>query len=127
MTRHALGAGSLGLVDVTDSEPVRLTNALATWLAALSIFLAASAQSSLADQSESSAIEEAVVTAEFRPMSAAEVPGSVSVLDPAQTVTINHLDELLSGAVNVNLTSGASRARFFKFAVLASAASSSSL
>ena len=90
-------------------------NALATWLAALSIFLAASAQSSLADQSESSAIEEAVVTAEFRPMSAAEVPGSVSVLDPgANGDLINHLDELLSGAVNVNLTSGASRARFFQ-------------
>ena len=92
-----------------------LPNALATWLAALSIFLAASAQSSLADQSESSAIEEAVVTAEFRPMSAAELPGSVSVLDPgANGDLINHLDELLSGAVNVNLTSGASRARFFQ-------------
>ena len=92
-----------------------LPNALATWLAALSIFLAASAQSSLADQSESSAIEEAVVTAEFRPMSAAELPGSVSVLDPgANGDLINHLDGLLSRAVNVNLTSGASRARFFQ-------------
>ena len=92
-----------------------LPNALATWLAALSIFLAASAQSSLADQSESSAIEEVVVTAEFRPVSAAEVPGSVSVLDPdANGDLINHLDELLSRAANVNLTSGASRARFFQ-------------
>ena len=68
-----------------------------------------------ADQSESPALEEVVVTAEFRPMSAAEVPGSVSVLDPnANGDLINHLDELLSRAANVNLTSGASRARFFQ-------------
>ena len=68
-----------------------------------------------ADQSESPAIEEVVVTAEFRPMSAAQVPVSVSVLDPdANGDLINHLDELLSRAANVNLTSGASRARFFQ-------------
>ena len=68
-----------------------------------------------ADQSESPAIEEVVVTAEFRPMSAAEVPVSVSVLDPdANGDLINHLDELLSRSANVNLTSGASRARFFQ-------------
>ena len=68
-----------------------------------------------ADQSESPVLEEVVVTAEFRPMSSAEVPGSVSVLDPkANGDLINHLDELLSRAANVNLTSGASRARFFQ-------------
>lgn len=68
-----------------------------------------------ADQSESPAIEEVVVTAEFRPMSAAQVPVSVSVLDPdANGDLINHLDELLSRSANVNLTSGASRARFFQ-------------
>jgi iron complex outermembrane receptor protein len=92
-----------------------LPKALATCFAAWSIFLAATAQSGQADQSESSAIEEVVVTAEFRPVSAAEVPGSVSVLDPdASGDLINHLDELLSRAANVNLTSGASRARFFQ-------------
>lgn len=63
----------------------------------------------------SDAVEEVVVTAEFRPVSAAEVPGSVSVLDPdANGDLINHLDELLSRAANVNLTSGASRARFIQ-------------
>ena len=60
-------------------------------------------------------IEEVVVTAEFRPVTVAEVPGSVSILNPnANGDLINHLDELLSRAANVNLTSGASRARFIQ-------------
>ena len=88
---------------------------LVTCCAALSIGLVAPAQASQADQAEAPVIEEVVVTAEFRPMSAAAVPGSVSVLDPnANGDLINHLDELLSRAANVNLTSGASRARFFQ-------------
>ena len=67
----------------------------------------------LANASQS--IEEVVVTAEFRPVTAAEVPGSVSVLSTdANGDLINHLDELLSRAANVNLTSGASRARFIQ-------------
>jgi outer membrane receptor protein involved in Fe transport len=92
-----------------------LPKAIATCFAALSIGLVASAQASEVDQAEAPVLEEAVVTAEFRPMSAAEVPGSVSVLDPsASGDSINHLDELLARAANVNLTSGASRARFFQ-------------
>lgn len=60
-------------------------------------------------------MEEVVVTAEFRPITSAELPGSVSVLDPqANGDVVNHLDELLSRAANVNLTSGASRARFIQ-------------
>ena len=92
-----------------------LPKAIATCFAALSIGLVASAQASEVDQAEAPVLEEAVVTAEFRPMSAAEVLGSVSVLDPsARGDSINHLDELLARAANVNLTSGASRARFFQ-------------
>ena len=92
-----------------------LPKAIATCFAALSIGLVASAQASEVDQAEAPVLEEAVVTAEFRPMSAAEVPGSVSVLNPsARGDSINHLDELLARAANVNLTSGASRARFFQ-------------
>ena len=91
---------------------------LVTCCVALSIGLgspARASQASQADQAEAPVIEEVVVTAEFRPMSAAAVPGSVSVLDPAASGDlINHLDELLSRAANVNLTSGASRARFFQ-------------
>lgn len=61
------------------------------------------------------ALEEVVITAEFRPMTAAEVPGSVTVVDPQSAAdTVNHLDELLSRAANVNLTSGASRARYIQ-------------
>ena len=86
-----------------------LPKAIATCFAALSIGLVASAQASEVDQAEAPVLEEVVVTAEFRPMSAAEVPGSVSVLDPsARGDSINHLDELLARAANVNLTSGAS-------------------
>ena len=67
------------------------------------------------NMTQAAALEEIVVTAEFRPLTTAEVPGSVSVLDPqASGATINHLDELLSQAANVNLTSGASRARFIQ-------------
>ncbi len=88
-----------------------LRKTIVTWIAVFG-GLATQVQ---ADQSESPAIEEVVVTAEFRPMSAAEVSVSVSVLDPdANGDLINHLDELLSRAANVNLTSGASRARFFQ-------------
>jgi outer membrane receptor protein involved in Fe transport len=88
-----------------------LRNTIVTWIAVFG-GLATQVQ---ADQSESPVIEEVVVTAEFRPTSAAEVSVSVSVLDPdANGDLINHLDELLSRAANVNLTSGASRARFFQ-------------
>ncbi len=80
---------------------------LRIYLAGLMALLGCSAQAT--------PLEEVVVTAEFRPMTAAEVPGSVSVLNPeANADTINHLDELLSRAANVNLTSGASRARFIQ-------------
>ena len=70
-----------------------------------------------ADSSNSSnlsaAIEEVVVTAEFRSVAVTEVPGSVSLLVPEDRADVaNHLEELLGAAVNVNLASGASRARF---------------
>ena len=59
------------------------------------------------------AIEEVVVTAEFRNVAVNKVPGSVSLLVPEDRADVaNHLEEVLSGAVNVNLASGASRARF---------------
>ncbi|MEC8347031.1 MAG: TonB-dependent receptor, partial [Pseudomonadota bacterium] len=89
--------------------------ALITFIAALSTVLVAPARASQAVQAAAPVIEEVVVTAEFRPVSAAAVSGSISVLDPAASgELINHLDEVLSRAANVNLTSGASRARFFQ-------------
>ena len=89
--------------------------ALITFIAALSTVLVAPARASQAVQAAAPVIEEVVVTAEFRPVSAAAVSGSISVLDPAASgELLNHLDEVLSRAANVNLTSGASRARFFQ-------------
>ena len=60
-----------------------------------------------ADSSNSSnlsaAIEEVVVTAEFRSVAVTEVPGSVSLLVPQDRADVaNHLEELLGAAVNVN-------------------------
>ena len=98
MFKHSVHTSRLSLV------PARLFQ---SFLSVLMMFCSYSTQAAL--------LEEVVVTAEFRPLATAEVPGSVSVLDPqASGATINHLDELLSQAANVNLTSGASRARFIQ-------------
>ena len=60
-------------------------------------------------------VEEVLVTAEFRSAGVSELPASVSVLDPAaQQERLNHLEELLAQAPNLNLSSGASRARFYQ-------------
>ncbi|MEM1433725.1 MAG: TonB-dependent receptor [Pseudomonadota bacterium] len=64
----------------------------------------------------SAAIEEIVVTAEFRNPALYAAPISVSVLnldDPTRT-TVNHLEEALGWIPNVNLSSGGSRARFIQ-------------
>lgn len=98
MFKHSVHTSRLSL------GPARLFQ---VFLSVLMMFCSYSTQAAL--------LEEVVVTAEFRPLATAEVPGSVSVLDPqASGATINHLDELLSQAANVNLTSGASRARFIQ-------------
>lgn len=58
-------------------------------------------------------IEEVVVTAELRNVAVNDVPASVSLLVPDDRGdVVNHLEEVLARAVNVNLASGASRARF---------------
>jgi len=59
-------------------------------------------------------LEEVIVTAEYRPVSALELPTSVTVFDQ-QTIDrrgADHLEQLLNLAPNVNLSSGASRGRF---------------
>ena len=58
-------------------------------------------------------IEEVVVTAELRAVAVNDVAGSVSLLIPDDNAdVVNHLEEMLGRAVNVNIASGASRARF---------------
>ena len=57
-------------------------------------------------------IEEVVVTAELRAVAVNDLAGSVSLLVPGdRTDAVNHLEEMLGRAVNVNIASGASRAR----------------
>ncbi len=61
-----------------------------------------------------SALEEIIVTAEYRPVSVLELPTSITVFDQ-QAIDRRgavHLEQLLNLAPNVNLSSGASRGRF---------------
>ena len=60
-------------------------------------------------------LEEVVVTAEFRQGNVADLPISATVLAPDDAgTTVQHLDEILSRAPNVNVASGASRARIIQ-------------
>lgn len=74
---------------------------------------AASAREQPEDLTEG-ALEEVIVTAEYRPVTVLELPTSVSVFDQ-QAIDRRgavHLEQLLNLAPNVNLSSGASRGRF---------------
>ncbi|MES2624848.1 MAG: TonB-dependent receptor, partial [Pseudomonadota bacterium] len=61
-------------------------------------------------------IEEIIVTADFRQATINDIPASISVLDSAliQSKNALHLEDLLLNAPNVNVSSGASRARFYQ-------------
>ena len=61
-------------------------------------------------------LEEIVVHGELRSSALDDTASSVSVitLSNRQAGTLNHLEEVLSQAPNVNFSSGASRARFFQ-------------
>ena len=60
-------------------------------------------------------IEEIVVTADFRERSVLDYAGSATVIRPNDNGTVvNHLEEVLSQAPNVNFSSGASRGRFIQ-------------
>ncbi len=61
-------------------------------------------------------IEELTVYGELRESSILELPTSVSVLDDALIASrgATHLEEILAASANINLSSGASRARFFQ-------------
>jgi len=76
------------------------------------LFLFAWAQS-LANTSDF--IEEVVVYADFRDTDISNLAGSASVLRPNEQGTIvQHLDQVLAWAPNVNLASGGSRSRFIQ-------------
>ena len=62
------------------------------------------------------AIEEVIVTADFRDTSLLKTAASITVFD-SQTITrrqARHLEQLLNLAPNVNFSSGASRGRFLQ-------------
>lgn len=61
-------------------------------------------------------IEEIIVTSEFRPVALEDTAASVSVidLDDLKAGAVNHLEQVLGWAPNVNFASGASRARFIQ-------------
>ncbi len=61
-------------------------------------------------------IEEIVVTADYREGTLLEVPVSVTVIGAEQIAARNaeHLEDVLAMVPNVNLSSGASRARFYQ-------------
>nr|NIP14492.1 TonB-dependent receptor [Pseudomonadales bacterium]NIX07781.1 TonB-dependent receptor [Pseudomonadales bacterium] len=81
------------------------------WLAG-SLLLAAPAVAAQTD--EPVLIEEILVTSEFRPMALEDTAASVSVISLAEQKagSLNHLEEVLGWAPNVNLASGGGRARF---------------
>jgi iron complex outermembrane receptor protein len=82
--------------------------ALVTLLAAVPAAPAAGAPRS------TGVLEEIVVTGEFRDTRLLDTPSSVSVvsLEQEQAGALKHLEEILGWLPNVNLASGASRARF---------------
>ncbi len=61
-------------------------------------------------------VEEITVYGELRESSILELPTSVTVLDDAliDARSATHLEEILAASANINLASGASRARFFQ-------------
>ena len=69
----------------------------------------------VAEVASDDVIEELVVTADFRDVGASQIPASVSVIKPDEVASsVHHLEEVLGRAANVNLASGASRARFIQ-------------
>ncbi len=74
-----------------------------------------SAAVSLSALAQDAQIEEIIVTADFREASVLDYAGSATVIRPnTQGTVVNHLEEVLSQAPNVNFSSGASRGRFIQ-------------
>ena len=60
-------------------------------------------------------IEEIVVRGELRPVSVSDLSSSVQLITPEDSVAkVNHLEEVISKAANVNYASGSSRARYYQ-------------
>ncbi|MCH8247941.1 MAG: TonB-dependent receptor [Bacteroidetes bacterium] len=82
----------------------------------LSLVLLASLWGAQTVDANDSVVEEIVVHGELRDNTLMSTPSSVSVISLTdwRAGTVNHLEELLSRAPNVNFSSGASRGRFIQ-------------
>ncbi len=69
-----------------------------------------------ADEATRIAVDDVVVSADFRPSAAAETPVSLTEIDEKtiESRGAQHLEEVLNLAPNVNISSGASRGQFFQ-------------
>lgn len=86
-----------------------MSNLQKSWLVAASIIASAHAIAS-------DAIDEIIVTADFRERSLIEVPFSVSVLDASfvNDVAVQHFEELINIVPNMNWSGDGHRARYFQ-------------
>ena len=98
---------------VPKFNPAAQRTSATTWrtFATCSLLLLAAKTSA-----QSTPIEEIVVTADFRQAAINDIPASISVLDKAliQRKNALHLEDVLLDAPNINVASGASRARFYQ-------------
>ena len=85
---------------------------LLRWLLALGVGAVSFCNVSAADE----AIEEIIVTADFRERSALEIPASVTVLDSAtiEQAAIQHFEELIGIVPNLNWSGDGNRARYLQ-------------
>ncbi len=75
-----------------------------------------STPASLPAASQPQALDEIVVTADFRDAKIADLPASVSVIDSEQlrATTVEHFEEAIREVPNLNLSGEGSRARYFQ-------------
>jgi iron complex outermembrane receptor protein len=92
-----------------------VANNVANVVASIGASLLFISANTLADESPNP-IEEIVVRGEFRQPNLSDLAASVTVFDPSalRRTQINHLEELLGWAANVNYSNGASRGRFLQ-------------
>ncbi len=106
---------SLGINEVAlEAQMFRLLPSLAFLIAALAAY-SHSATAATVIGADVEVVEEMVVTAEFRSTDISDLAGSASVIRPNEDgTTVQHLEEVLARAPNVNFASGASRGRFIQ-------------
>ena len=83
---------------------------------AFALSLVSTCLSSCAIAAEGTAIEEIIVTADFRSRSELDTASSVTVMTDAilKSQAAQHVEELVNAIPNVNYASGSNRARFFQ-------------